>query len=231
MAEIKIPSNDGKGEFMAYVAKPAKAPAAVIIVIQEIFGINKELREKCDDLAKLGYIAVAPDLFWRIQPGISLVDSIPEQLERAFGLFGEFDIKKGMDDLKATLKASRDIDGGNGKVGCVGYCLGGKLAYMMAVQTDVDASVSYYGVGLQDMLDDGKKIKKPLLLHIAEEDQFVPPEAQDKIIAAFEDHDNVYTYSYEGVNHAFARKPGINYNEQAATLANQRTKDFLQQNL
>lgn len=231
MAEITIKATDGSEEFFAYVAYPAKTPAPAIIVIQEIFGVNKELRDKCDDLAKQGYVAIAPDLFWRIEPRIELVDSIPEQLQRAFKLFSEFDVDKGMEDLKATLKAARAMKECDGKVGCVGYCLGGKLAYTMAARTDIDASVGYYGVGLQNMLGEAKNIKKPLLLHIAAEDQFVPPPAQKQIVETFEKHPNVSTYSYPGADHAFARGNGMHYNEQAATLANQRTRDFFKQNL
>src|SRR5262245_48681084 len=130
MPSVKIPAKDG-ATFDAYVATPTKTPAATMIVIQEIFGVNKEMRAKCDELATQGYLAIAPDLFWRIEPNIQLVDSIPDQLQRAFDLFGKFDVPKGMEDLKATLEFARKYKDSNGKVGCVGYCLGGKLAYMM----------------------------------------------------------------------------------------------------
>lgn len=230
MPEIKIPAQDG-GTFDAYIAMPAQTPAPVIILIQEIFGVNQEMRDKCDEMAKEGYIAVCPDLFWRIEPGIQLVDAVPEQLQRAFKLFGEFNLEKGIEDLKSTLSFMREHNGSNGKVGCIGYCLGGKLAYMMATHTDVDASVSYYGVGIDGMLGRAKDIKKPILMHIAELDEFVPPEAQKKIRDGLSDHPQVTMHSYPNVNHAFARGQGMHYDEAAATIANTRTKEFLQKNL
>ena len=122
--EIKIPAHDG-GAFKAYVAFPEVTPAPAIIMIQEIFGINQEMRDKCQEYAKQGYIAICPDLFWRIEPGIELTDNVPEQLERAFELFGEFDQKAGIEDLKTTLGYARNMKECNDKVGCVGYCLGG----------------------------------------------------------------------------------------------------------
>lgn len=227
---LTITAVDG-GTFKAHIVMPEKTPAPAVILIQEIFGVNAEMREKCDWLADQGYIAICPDLFWRIEPGIDLVDSDPEQLKRAFELFGLFDPQKGVADLKATLKAARNLKGSNGQVGCIGYCLGGKLAYMMATQTDVDAAVSYYGVGIGAMLSDAAKIKKPLLMHIAGHDQFVPAEEQAAIKAAMENVESADVHIYPGLDHAFARGNGMHYNEQAARLANDRTEAFLKQTL
>lgn len=235
MPYVTIPardSSDNRATFKAYVAMPDTVESApVVIMIQEIFGINQEMRGKCDDMAAQGYIALCPDLFWRIEPDIELVDSVPEQLERAFELFGLFDAYMGVRDLDTTLNFARTMDGANGKVGCVGYCLGGKLAYMMACDTDVDACVGYYGVAIETMLGRGNAIKAPLLLHIAEEDEFVDKNAQAKIKQALAGHDHVTTHSYAGVNHAFARGDGMHYDEAAASLANERTRAFLQTHL
>lgn len=230
MPYIDITAHDG-GTFKAYIAYPETKPAPAVIMIQEIFGINEEMRKKCDDMAAKGYVAVCPDLFWRIEPGIELVDSKPAELERAFELFGLFDTGLGVKDLDATLKAMREYDACNGKVGCVGYCLGGQLAYMMATRTDVDASVGYYGVAIDTMLDETKNIKSPLLLHIAELDEFVPEAAQNKIIDHFAKNDLVTTYRYPAVQHAFARGQGMHYDESAAKLANERTAKFLSESL
>jgi len=222
----------GEGVMRAYIARPEKSgKAPVIIMIQEIFGVNAEMREKCDAWAAKGYIAICPDLFWRIEPGIDLIDSVPEQLERAFELFGIFDTGKGMNDLQATLDHARGMDKCGGKVGCAGYCLGGKLAYMMATHTDIDATAGYYGVAIGSMLDDAGKITKPLLLHIAGEDEFVPKEEQGAIISAFADHPQVTTHLYEGMDHAFARGNGMHYNAEAAKLANARTESFFSEHL
>lgn len=227
---ITIPSHDG-GTFSAYIALPAKTPAPAVILIQEIFGVNAEMREKCDDMAAQGYVAVCPDLFWRIEPNIELVDSIPDQLQRAFGLFGEFNIENGMADLKSTLAFLRGDDRVRGKVGCMGYCLGGKLAYMMATQSDVDASVSYYGVGIENMLEQAGNIKHPLMMHIAEEDQFVSKEAQSGIKEGLKNHPQVTIHSYPGMEHAFARGQGMHFDAAAAKLANECTSAFLAKNL
>ena len=183
MSEVEIQARDG-GTFKAYIAMPAVTPAPAIIMIQEIFGINKEMRDKCDALADQGYIAICPDLFWRIEPGIELTDQIEEELKRAFELFGAFDQNKGMEDLKATLAFMRNHDACNGKIGCMGYCLGGKLAYEMAAETDINASVSYYGVGLGAMLDKADSFSHPVLIHIAGDDEFTPKDEQEKIIEA-----------------------------------------------
>lgn len=230
MSMIDIQTGDGT--MHAYIARPENVQnAPAIIMIQEIFGINDEMKEKCDQMAAQGYIAICPDLFWRIEPGISLVDSKPEELERAFELFGLFDIEKGVQDLTRTLAHIRTIDGVSGKVGCMGYCLGGQLAYMMATHTDIDASVGYYGVNIQTMLDDASKITKPLMLHIAGNDEFVPVDAQDAIINAFSNHEQVETHRYDGQDHAFARGNGMHYNAEAATLSNNRSAAFLEKHL
>lgn len=230
MSYVEIQAKDG-GAFKAYIAMPKVTPAPAVIMIQEIFGINLEMREKCDDLAARGYIAICPDLFWRIEPGIELSDAVPEQLERAFELFGIFDQTKGMEDLDAALSYMRNHNDCNGKVGCMGYCLGGKLAYEMAADSDIDAAVSYYGVGLDDMLDKADNFSSPVLIHIAGADEFTSKDAQDKIIAAMRDNQYAQTHRYEGMEHAFARGGGMHYNKAAAELANSRSYDFLEKTL
>ncbi|MCC6597177.1 MAG: dienelactone hydrolase family protein [Alphaproteobacteria bacterium] len=223
---VTIKAHDGQ-DFEAYIAFPEKTPAPVVILIQEIFGINHEMREKCDAMAAKGYIALCPDLFWRIEPGIHLTDRIPEQLERAFTLFGQFDQEQGLEDLRATLAHARAMKECAGPVTCIGYCLGGKLAYMMAARTDIDATVSYYGVGLGTMLEEADKITTPLLLHIAGEDEYVPKNEQADIQSTMLEHPTAELYVYPGMSHAFARGEGLHYNEQAAQMANKRTDAFL----
>lgn len=230
MSTVEIQAKDG-GHFSAYIALPKITPAPAIILIQEIFGVNKEMRDKCDHLADLGYVAICPDLFWRIEPGIDLVDSVEAQLQRAFELFGLFDQQKGLQDLITTLDFIRNDDRCSGKVGAAGYCLGGKMAYMLAANSDVDATISYYGVGLESMLKDAEKFQSPVLLHIAGEDQFVPKDAQDQIIETMKDNDFAETFRYPGMEHAFARGDGMHYNKEAAHLANSRSEAFLEHNL
>lgn len=226
MSELIIPSKDGQS-FTAYVAMPAKLPAPTVIVIQEIFGVNAELRKKCDDLAAEGFIAVAPDLFWRMEPNVQLTDQSEAEWAKAFDLYNRFDIDLGVEDLRATHHVFRGHAHSTGVVGCVGYCLGGKLAYLMAARSRVDAAVAYYGVGIEAMLDEAATIKKPLLMHIAEGDQFVPPEAQEKIKEGLKNKAAVTLYSYPGCDHAFARGHGQHYDPAAAKIANERTLEFL----
>jgi len=232
MTYITLNASDKEGStFNAYVARPDQTkfvgPRPVIIVIQEIFGINQGVRDKCHWLAAQGFIACAPDLFWRIEPGIELSDQNPDELQRAFDLFGQFNVETGIDDLRATYDMVRNIDGSNGKVGCLGYCLGGKLAYLMACQTDIDASIGYYGVGIQDMLDQASHIQNPLMLHIAGQDSFVPPPAQEKIINGLSDYAHVTLHHYADMEHAFTREGGDHYDADQAKIADARSIAFL----
>ncbi len=230
MSEIIIPSKDGQS-FTAYVAMPENLPAPTVILIQEIFGVNQEMREKCDALARQGFIAVCPDLFWRLEPGVQLTDKTKEEWAKAFDLLNRFDVDMGIEDLRATLHTFKGHAQSNGKVGCVGYCLGGKLAYLMAARTKIAASVSYYGVGLDALTDDVTNIQNPLLMHIAEEDKFVSKDAQEKIKTTIAHNPKITAHSYPGVDHAFARLHGEHYDANAAHKADDRTLQFLQNNL
>ena len=229
--EFKIKATDGSGTFSAYVATPKEAKAPAVIVIQEIFGVNKNLRNICDGLAAQGYLAVCPDLFWRQQPGVDITDQTEEEWKQAFALFNGFNVDKGIDDLKATLDFVRAQPACNGNVGTMGFCLGGKLAYLMATRSTTDCNVSYYGVGIEGLLGEKDNIKKPLLMHIAEKDGFVPPAAQERIIVGLKDNKNIEIHTYPGLDHAFTRIGGKNYNKEAAEQAHARTTAFFAKNL
>jgi carboxymethylenebutenolidase len=219
------------GAFSAYLARPAQAPSAAVVVIQEIFGVNQVMREITDGLAGQGYLAICPDLFWRIEPGIELTDQSEAEWQRAFGLFNAFDPDAGVKDIAATIATIRKDAACTGKVGAVGFCLGGLLAYLTACRTDVDATVAYYGVGIDSRLGEAAGLKRPLLMHIAEEDGFVPKEAQAAIIGALKGNPLVEIHSYPGVDHGFARTGGQHYNGQAADLAGRRSLDVFKKSL
>jgi len=219
------------GTFGAYVARPAAERAPAIVVLQEIFGVNAVMRGVCDDLAAQGYLAVCPDLFWRIEPGIDITDQSEAEWKRAFELFNAFDVETGLTDIAATIEAVRQRTDVNGKVGAVGYCLGGLLAYLTATRTDCDASVSYYGVGLEKYTAEADKLARPLLIHIAEEDQFTPRPVQGLIIAALKNHPQIEIHTYPGRDHAFARPGGEHYDAADAALAEARSLAFFQKNL
>jgi len=229
MAELTINGEDGS--FSSYLALPEKTPAPGVVVIQEIFGVNQVMRDITDWLAGAGYVACCPDIFWRLEPGIQLTDQTEEEWKKASDLMGRFDIDKGIEDLRATLAVLRAHESTNGKVGSVGYCLGGKLAFLMACRSDADATIAYYGVGLDELLGEAGKITSPLMLHIATEDKFVPKEAQAKVHRALDDNPLVTLHDYEGNDHAFARVGGEHYDARAAELANRRSLDFFQQHL
>ena len=219
------------GQFAAYVARPSNPKAPAIVVIQEIFGVNKVMRGVCDELAAAGFLAVCPDLFWRIEPGIDITDQSEAEWKTAFELYNAFDVEAGVKDIAATIDHVRALPEVNGKVGAVGFCLGGLLAYLTATRTDADASVAYYGVGIEKHLVESEKQAHPLLMHIAEEDQFVPKEAQALILSKLKNHPQVQAYTYPGRDHAFARVGGEHYDAVDAKLANGRTLAFFQQHL
>jgi carboxymethylenebutenolidase len=219
------------GDMAAYLARPAKAKAPAVVVIQEIFGVNQVMRDTADELAAAGFLAVCPDLFWRIEPGVDITDKSEAEWKKAFSLMNAFDADKGVEDIDATIDAMQTDPGSTGKVGAVGFCLGGQLAYLTAARTDIDASVSYYGVGIESRVAEADKIAQPLLMHIAEEDQFVPKEAQAVILQALKNHPQITIHTYPGRDHAFARQGGEHYDAADAKLAAGRTLAFFQQHL
>lgn len=229
-SNVQIPTLDGKQNFGGYIAQPTGTAQAAIIVIQEVFGINAGMRQRCDAWAAEGYVALAPDLFWRIRPGIELDPDVPEQMQEALGYLGQYDADDGVRDIEAAIHWLRR-EQGLAKVGCVGFCLGGKLAYMAATRTDVSASVGYYPVGIDQMLNESHSIAHPLLLHIAKADGFVSPAAQQAIHEGLEANAKVTLYDYEGLDHGFATESGARRNDAGAQLADQRTRAFLAEHL
>lgn len=219
---IDVRATDGSGTFRAYLAVPASGKGPGIVLAQEIFGINPFVREVADRYAEEGYVVLAPDLFWRQKPGVELLYS-PQDWEQAFKYYQGFDEAKGVEDIAATLGVLRTRPEFAGKTGVIGFCLGGKLAYLAAVRTDADVCVGYYGVGIENALDELPKLRGRLVLHLAELDQFCPPEARGKILAAVAGNPAVETYVYPGVDHAFARTGGDHYDKPCALMAHQRS--------
>lgn len=226
MSTIAINAADSSGSFQAYAVEPRTRPAGVIVVIQEVFGVNQAMRDTCAWVADMGFIAISPDLFWRIEPGVDITDKFDAEWAKAFELFGKLDEAKGIEDLKATLAAARALPGANGKAGTMGYCLGGLLAFMMALQSDSDINVSYYDVGLDGLLGDLDKIAKPLLVHTADQDEYFPAEGRAKVVAAAKSNSYVTCYN-DDANHAFARIGGIHWDGRSATIANGRSAEAL----
>lgn len=226
----QIPTLDGKDSMPAYVASPAGTPRAAIIVIQEIFGVNPGIRKKADDWAARGYLAVAPDVFWRQKPGVEFDADIPEQFQEAIGYMMKHDFDLGIRDVEATIHWIRRQQG-VAKVGLVGFCMGGKVAYMAATRTDVNAAVGYYGVGIDQMLNESHAIANPLMLHVPTADGFVPAEAQKAVHEGLDGNPHVTIHDYEGLDHGFAAEHGVRRNVEAAELADRRTAEFFEKHL
>ncbi len=218
------------GAFRAYVAKPTGAAKAAVVTIQEIFGVNAVMRGKADWLAREGFLAIAPDLFWRLEAGVDISDQSEAEWNKAFDLMKRFDIEDGVKDIQATLDHARANTNAT-KVGAVGYCLGGLLAYLTAARTDADASVGYYGVNIPAFLGEAANIAKPLMLHVAGKDGFVPPDAQAQMKQGFAGNALVTLHEYPERDHAFTREGGKNYDAGDARVADQRTIDFFKAHL
>ena len=226
MARIAIETLEAGGAFSAWLAEPEGTPRGAIVVIQEIFGVNEGIRRKCNHWASLGYVGVAPDLFWRLEPAVELDPDVPEDFQRALGLMQRLDQDKAIADLEACIRDARARLPEGKRVGCVGYCLGGRLAFLCATRTDVDASVGYYGVGLEGLLGEKHAIARPLMLHIPEQDHFVTADKQALIHAGLDDHPKATLYDYPGEDHGFAAETGKRRSEEAARLADGRTEAF-----
>lgn len=218
------------GVFRAYMAKPAGAPKAAVVAIQEIFGVNAVMRGKADWLASQGFLAIAPDLFWRLEKDVDITDQSEAEWAKAMDLMKRFDLDTGIKDLQATIDHARGLVDG-GKVGAVGYCLGGLLAYLTATRTDADASVGYYGVNIPNFLKEAENIRQPLMLHIAGKDGFVPPPAQKQMKDGLAGNSHVTLHDYPERDHAFTREGGKNYDAADAKAADDRTIAFFKANL
>src|SRR5665213_945755 len=210
---IQIAASDGSGAFGAYLALPASGQGPGLVLAQEIFGINAAIRALADASAEEGYVVAAPDLFWRQAPGVELGYGEAD-MARAFALYEGFSEDKGVEDLAATAAYLRDREGSGGKVGCVGFCLGGKLAFLAACRT---------GVGIENNLAEADNIQGRLVLHFAELDGFCQTAARETILAALAGRPATELYVYPGTDHAFARPGGDHFDKTAASLAHQRT--------
>src|SRR6202046_5492849 len=220
------------GTFTAYIARPKTSPASAVIVLQELFGVNADIREHCDELAEQGYLAVAPDLYWRQEPGVDLNVTSQADWDHGLRLYQTYDRDVGVVDIKDTIDAVRNLPECNGKVALLGYCLGALMVFMTAVRKDgIDAAVWYHGADTDKNLGEVDGLHAPILVHLAEEDEFISKAAQAEIRAALAKKANATVYSYPGQWPAFSRHNGKHYNAAAAHLANSRTSEFLHQQL
>ena len=226
---ITIQGRDGA--FGAYVARPNVLPAPAVVVLQELFGVNADIRKTCDEIAQQGFVAVAPDLFWRQEPGVDLGVASEADWQHGLRLYQAYDRDAGVRDIQDTLKAVAKLPECTGKIGVQGYCLGALMTFLTAVRGQVNAAVAYHGADTEKYLGEVQNLHAPLLMHLGEEDEFISKAAQAEIKAVLASKANATVYSYPGQRHAFARHNGTHYNAAAAALANGRTSEFLQREL
>jgi len=226
---ITIKGRDGA--FGAYVARPKVSPAPAVVVLQELFGVNADIRKTCDEIAEQGFLAVAPDLFWRQEPGVDLTVTSEADWQHGLRLYQAYDRDAGARDVKDTANAVAKLPECTGKVAVLGYCLGGLMTFLTAARYGVEAAVVYHGGDTEKYLGEVNGLNAPLLVHLAEEDEFISKPAQAEIKAALAGKPNATVYSYPGQRHAFSRHNGAHYNAAAAALANGRTSEFLHQQL
>ena len=220
------------GTFLAYIARPKVLPAPAVVVLQELFGVNADIRKHCDELAEQGYLAAAPDLYWRQEPGVDLNVTSQADWDHGLRLYQAYDRDAGVKDIKDTIDAVRNLPVCSGKVALLGYCLGALMVFITAVRNDgIDAAVWYHGADTDEYLGEVDGLLAPILMHLAEEDEFISKATQTEIKAALATRPNATVYSYPGQCHAFSRHNGTHYNAAAAHLANGRTSEFLNRQL
>src|SRR5438034_5269003 len=229
--EDRITIEGRDGAFGAYIARPKTLPAPAVVVLHEVFGVNTDIRKTCDELAEQGLIAVAPDLFWRQEPGVDLGVTSAADWQHGLRLYQAYDRDAGARDVKDTANSVAKLPDCSGKVAVMGFCLGGLMTFLTAARYGVDAAVAYHGGDTEKYLGEVNGLDAPLLMHLAEEDEFISKPAQAEIKKALASKPNATVYSYLGQHHAFARHNGTHYNAAAAALANGRTSEFLHRRL
>jgi carboxymethylenebutenolidase len=226
---ITIEGRDGA--FGAYIARPKALPASAVVVLQELFGVNADIRKTCDELAEQGFVAVAPDLFWRQEPGVDLSVTSEADWQHGLRLYQAYDRDAGVRDINDTLDTVAKLPECTGKIAVQGYCLGALMTFLTAVRCHVDAAVAYHGADTEKYLGEVANLNAPLLMHLAEEDEFISKPAQAQISKALASNPYATVYSYAGQRHAFARHNGAHYDAASAALANRRTSEFLHRQL
>jgi carboxymethylenebutenolidase len=226
---IDIDSGDGD-RFQGYLALPRTGRGPGVVILQEIFGVNGHIRSVVEQYALAGYVALAPDVFWRSERRVELGYEGADR-EKALALLQKTDVERTVADLGAAARTLKSRTETAGKIAAVGYCFGGRLAYLMAANGAVDAAVSYYGGGIQNLLDRADKIQVPMLFHYAEQDTGIPLEAVEQVKARFAGRPDADLHVYPGAGHGFNCTDRSAYDQQASALALGRTLTFLASHL
>jgi len=191
------------GEMGAYLATPARTPVGAVIAIMEIWGVNDTMRRHAQEFAEAGFICLVPDLFWRQEPGVELSERNAAHVQKAFDLYYEFDYDLGVRDMEDTAAFLQSMEGCSGKVGAVGYCLGGKLCYLMCCRTGIDCAVAYYGTYIEHHIREAKNLHRPFMLHMAMKDRWVQAEVNEMLERRLSPNPLVTIHKYPDADHAF----------------------------
>jgi carboxymethylenebutenolidase len=219
---VTVPTGDG--EMPAYRFDPAR-PGPAIVLLQEIFGVTPYIRSRAADLAALGYVVIVPEIYWRLD-GVEIDESSDQVLAQAMDALHRVDWERAVEDAAATVRFAQQLPG-DGRVGLVGFCFGGGLAFNAAAVHRPEVLVSYYGSALPDLLDLAGQVDVPALHHFGEADEYIPMETVTRIRDAVTVHDGVEFHTYPGANHAFDGPMPALHHEEAAQLAWTRTVEFL----
>ena len=222
-----VATHDG-GRMPAFVARPRSGRGPGMVVLQEIFGVTEYIKQRARDLAELGYIALVPHLYWRLGPDIALPEDSQEGLQQAFGYMQRLDERQAVDDAAAALEHLRKMPETGGKAGVLGFCMGGRLAYMLAAASDPDVVVSYYGSGIASQLDTAGDISGPIIFHFGEADPYLPLEEANRIREAFSTHPSCEVHMHAGAGHAFDNPSPMFHHAEASREAWPQTAAFLQ---
>ncbi|MEY4138866.1 MAG: hypothetical protein RLZZ371_1048 [Pseudomonadota bacterium] len=226
---VSIPSHDGK-KFDAYLSLPPKGRGPGLVIIQEIWGVNDHIKAVADQYAMDGYVVLAPDVFWRQEANVNLKYDEADT-KKAYQLMTNLDESNAVADLASTVQALRAQPELSGKVGSIGFCMGGRLSYQLAARGAVDAAVCYYGGGIQNHLDKAPSVKGPILFHYAGLDAHIPATAVAAVQKAFEGRSNAQFQIYPDADHGFNCWGRPMYQQRAAALARGRTLVWLSDQL
>ena len=228
-SNIQVPLRDGM--MGAYLAVPDGPPVGAVIAIMEIWGVNHTMRQHAHEFAQAGFVCLVPDLFWRQEPGVELSDGKPRDVQKAFDLYYDFDYDLGVCDMEDTMAYLKTRPECNGKVGAVGYCLGGKLCYLMCCRTEIDCAVAYYGTYIEHRIREATNLHRPFLLHMAMKDRWVQAEVNEMLERRLAPNPLVRIEKYPEADHAFARHGGKTYRKAEADRALDLTVGFFRQHL
>jgi carboxymethylenebutenolidase len=227
---VMVPTHDG-GSMPAFAAWPRSGNGPGVVVLQEIFGVTDYIKRRARDLAELGYIALVPQLYWRLGRDVELPENTPEGLQQAFGYMQRMDARQAVDDAAAALEHLRQMLQTGAKAGALGFCLGGRLVYELAAVADPDAVVSYYGSGIASQLDSASRINMPVIFHFGDADAYLPLAEANQIRDAFAGHAETEVHIHAGAGHAFDNPSPMFHHQAASEEAWPQTAAFLKRHL